>query len=27
MNSRIILASSSPRRKELLHSVGIQFEV
>lgn len=27
MNSRIILASSSPRRKELLESVGIQFEV
>ena len=27
MNSRIILASSSPRRKELLQSVGIQFEV
>ena len=27
MNNKIILASSSPRRKELLESVGIEFEV
>ncbi len=27
MNTRIILASSSPRRKELLQSVGVEFEV
>lgn len=27
MYKRLILASSSPRRKELLHSVGVQFEI
>ncbi len=27
MNSNIILASSSPRRKELLQNVGIEFEI
>ena len=27
MNHKIILASTSPRRKELLESIGIQFEI
>jgi len=27
MNSRLVLASSSPRRKELLESLGINFEI